>query len=175
MIEIKTLFLKYSLHFNKLRARILKELKQLPKGVVRKRKIKKWYYYYLIYRKGNKVYTDYIGKKESKKLMKQIKKRQMLRKQLFEIEDNLYTLGVARRMPRGLGFRKRFEVFKRDNFTCQYCGRNVKKHKVVLVIDHIHPKKKGGRDDMSNLITSCLDCNIGKRDNLLQDISTSKY
>ena len=175
MIKIKTLLLKYSLYFSKRRVRILKELKQLPKGVVRKRKIKKWYYYYLCYRKGNKAYTDYMGRKEPKKLMKQITKRQILKKQLFEIEDNLYALGVARRIPRGLSFRKRFEVLKRDNFTCQYYGRNVKKDKVVLVIEHIHPKKKGGRDDISNLITSCVDCNIGKRDNLLQDTNTAGY
>jgi 5-methylcytosine-specific restriction endonuclease McrA len=34
----------------------------------------------------------------------------------------------------------RFEVFKRDSFTCQYCGS--KSPDVTLVIDHIMPVAK---------------------------------
>lgn len=173
MLKVKDIFSKYSTTFTNLRERTIKQLKVLPKGVVIKKKIKKWYYYYLVYRKGNKIFTDYIGKKKPKKLIEQIKKRQTLKKKLFEIEDNLYALGVARRISRGSAFRKRFEVFKRDNFTCQYCGRSVKRHKAVLVVDHIFPKKKGGKDDLSNFITSCTDCNLGKRDNLLTDKNKS--
>ena len=45
----------------------------------------------------------------------------------------------------------RFEIFKRDNFTCRYCGK--KTPEVVLEIDHIIPKSKKGKDDESNLIT----------------------
>jgi 5-methylcytosine-specific restriction endonuclease McrA len=101
--------------------------------------------------------------------LQDIKKRQALRKKLIEIEDDLYALGVARRINRGLNLRKRFEIFKRDNFTCQYCDRDVKKYKVALVVDHIFPKKKGGKDDISNLTTSCWECNLGKHDNLLED------
>lgn len=56
----------------------------------------------------------------------------------------------------------RFEVFKRDKFTCQYCGRSAPD--VNLQIDHIHPVAKGGDNDILNLITSCADCNSGKRD-----------
>lgn len=54
----------------------------------------------------------------------------------------------------------RFKVFERDEFTCQYCGK--KPPKVVLEVDHIYPKSKGGTDDILNLITACLDCNRGK-------------
>lgn len=54
----------------------------------------------------------------------------------------------------------RFEVFKRDRFTCQYCGR--KSPDVVLEVDHINPVSKGGTNDILNLITSCFDCNRGK-------------
>lgn len=63
--------------------------------------------------------------------------------------------------------RIRFEIFKRDNFTCQYCGE--KSPKVILEIDHIIPKKENGVDDIYNLITSCFDCNRGKRDKLLKN------
>lgn len=62
---------------------------------------------------------------------------------------------------------KRFRVFKRDNFTCQYCG--AKAPHVVLEVDHIHPVSKGGTNDIKNLITSCHTCNRGKKSMLLSD------
>lgn len=54
----------------------------------------------------------------------------------------------------------RFEVFKRDGFSCQYCGSNPPK--VVLECDHIKPVSKGGENEIDNLITACFDCNRGK-------------
>lgn len=54
----------------------------------------------------------------------------------------------------------RFEVVKRDGFQCGYCGRTPPE--VVLEVDHINPKSKGGKDDINNLITACFDCNRGK-------------
>ena len=61
----------------------------------------------------------------------------------------------------------RFEVFKRDSFTCQYCGG--KAPDILLHVDHIHPVSKGGNNDILNLITSCSQCNSGKSDRLLND------
>lgn len=61
----------------------------------------------------------------------------------------------------------RFEVFKRDNFTCQYCGS--KAPDVVLEVDHIEPVSKGGTNDVINLVTSCGDCNRGKSNIQLSD------
>ncbi len=55
--------------------------------------------------------------------------------------------------------RTRFEVFKRDGFTCQYCGATPPK---LLEVDHINPVALGGDDDPNNLITACQDCNRGK-------------
>ena len=60
----------------------------------------------------------------------------------------------------------RFSVLRRDNFTCQYCGRGVADG-AKLEVDHIVPKIKGGKDTINNLITSCRECNKGKRDVLL--------
>jgi hypothetical protein len=54
----------------------------------------------------------------------------------------------------------RFEVFKRDNFTCQYCGKSAPD--VILEVDHINPVKNNGDNNILNLITSCKDCNRGK-------------
>lgn len=66
----------------------------------------------------------------------------------------------------------RFEVFKRDSFTCQYCGRSAPD--VILEVDHIDPVAKGGKNDIVNLITSCRDCNRGKRDKRLSDDTVVK-
>lgn len=55
----------------------------------------------------------------------------------------------------------RFEVFKRDSFICQYCGKSAPS--VVLEVDHIEPVSKGGTNDILNLVTSCFDCNNGRR------------
>lgn len=65
--------------------------------------------------------------------------------------------------------KTRFEVFKRDNFKCQYCGESAPN--AILHIDHIQPVSKGGDNDITNLITSCFDCNMGKKDRLLDDKS----
>lgn len=56
--------------------------------------------------------------------------------------------------------RLRFEVFKRDNFTCVYCGRQAPE--VVLEADHRQPRSQGGKDVIANLVTACFDCNRGK-------------
>ncbi len=66
---------------------------------------------------------------------------------------------MTRRKP--LSRKVRFEVFKRDLFTCQYCGR--KSPDVVLNVDHIEPVSKGGTNELLNLVTSCFDCNQGKK------------
>jgi hypothetical protein len=63
----------------------------------------------------------------------------------------------------------RFEVFKRDSFICQYCGR--KAPDVVLQVDHIKPVSKGGPGNILNLITSCQECNCGKSNRPLDDQS----
>lgn len=65
------------------------------------------------------------------------------------------------------GKRLRFEIFKRDRFTCQYCG--AQPPDVVLVVDHITPVAAGGDNDPTNLITACEPCNQGKADKPLGD------
>lgn len=59
-----------------------------------------------------------------------------------------------------VGKRLRFEVFKRDGFQCQYCGRTPPQ--VVLEPDHVVPVSDGGPDAMENLVAACFDCNRGK-------------
>jgi HNH endonuclease len=59
-----------------------------------------------------------------------------------------------------LSKKLRFEVFKRDSFTCQYCGQRAPA--VILHCDHIKPRAEGGLTDILNLVTACEDCNLGK-------------
>lgn len=54
----------------------------------------------------------------------------------------------------------RFQVFRRDGHTCQYCGG--RPPDVALVVDHVVPAALGGSDEPANLVTSCRDCNTGK-------------
>lgn len=56
--------------------------------------------------------------------------------------------------------RTRFEVLRRDEHTCQYCG--AKAPDVTLHIDHVMPVALGGDDKPGNLVTACKDCNSGK-------------
>lgn len=74
-----------------------------------------------------------------------------------------------RRKP--LSKRIRFEVFKRDHFTCAYCGAHPPT--AILHVDHIDPVSNGGTNDLDNLVTSCSDCNIGKSSRSLKSIPES--
>lgn len=76
---------------------------------------------------------------------------------------------MDKEMPKRQAISKtvRFEVFKRDKFKCQYCGASAPH--VLLQVDHINPIANNGTNELLNLITSCFDCNNGKRDKLLTD------
>lgn len=70
---------------------------------------------------------------------------------------------------KALSKKIRFEVFKRDSFKCQYCGKSAPD--VILHVDHIDPVSRGGKNDLINLITSCQPCNAGKGARTLGDDS----
>ena len=56
--------------------------------------------------------------------------------------------------------RLRYEVFRRDNFACRYCGATAPDAK--LTTDHVTPEALGGTDTPDNLVTACSECNSGK-------------
>ena len=64
--------------------------------------------------------------------------------------------------------KKRFDVFKRDGFCCQYCGAHPPS--AILHVDHINPVALGGGNELDNLITSCATCNLGKSASPLTEI-----
>lgn len=59
----------------------------------------------------------------------------------------------------------KLNVFRRDNYTCQYCGAQ----NVPLTIDHIIPKVRGGKDTWNNLVTACIACNNKKGNQELKE------
>lgn len=56
--------------------------------------------------------------------------------------------------------RLRFEILRRDNQTCRYCGARAPD--VKLTVDHVVPEALGGRTEPENLVTACESCNSGK-------------
>lgn len=52
----------------------------------------------------------------------------------------------------------RWQVFKRDGYRCDYCGKD----NGPFEVDHVKPVSEGGRDTIDNLVTACPDCNRKK-------------
>lgn len=59
----------------------------------------------------------------------------------------------------------RIRILERDGYACVYCGR--RPPEVTLQVDHVMPRVHGGRDEATNLVTACFDCNNGKRADLV--------
>lgn len=59
----------------------------------------------------------------------------------------------------------RERIFKRDGYSCRYCGATG----VRLECDHVVPVIRGGGHNDENLATACFDCNRSKRDKLLSE------
>jgi len=67
--------------------------------------------------------------------------------------------------PRAQVHLTRKEIFRRDHYTCQYCGD----HATNLTIDHVMPKHLGGNFTWENLVTACSVCNHKKGGRTLQE------
>jgi hypothetical protein len=78
-----------------------------------------------------------------------------------EVSQNSKT-SIIQKKRQALSLRKIFFVLKRDQFTCQNCGRSGVG--VRLEVDHFVPVTKGGSDALDNLRTLCFECNQGKKD-----------
>ncbi|MFQ6015489.1 MAG: HNH endonuclease [Anaerolineae bacterium] len=62
------------------------------------------------------------------------------------------------RRPRPRVKLTRREIFRRDNFTCQYCGKETHQ----LTVDHVIPRRWGGRHVWANVVSACPSCNMRK-------------
>ena len=61
---------------------------------------------------------------------------------------------------KALSKKTRFEVFKRDSFTCQYCGDKLPMSQ--LNKDHVTPRQQGGKTIWTNIVMACYPCNSHK-------------
>jgi 5-methylcytosine-specific restriction endonuclease McrA len=64
------------------------------------------------------------------------------------------------RAPRRRVVLSKRNIFKRDNYECQYCGVSDRK----MTIDHVVPRKHRGPETWENLVTACVACNARKGD-----------
>lgn len=87
---------------------------------------------------------------------------------------NTMKIPITRELKIALKKRKR-AVWKRDNWTCRYCGLDMngdmidKKLRMPMsriTVDHVYPRRFGGSDDIENLVTSCFECNSKKGDSM---------
>lgn len=72
-----------------------------------------------------------------------------------------------RALDRNRYIKFRFQVLSRDSFCCRYCGK--RPPEVILEIDHVVPRSKGGESKEENYVASCRECNSGKFDVLLEE------
>jgi 5-methylcytosine-specific restriction endonuclease McrA len=66
------------------------------------------------------------------------------------------------RLPTNTVTFSRRNIFKRDRFTCQFCGRQPGSEE--LTIDHVLPRSQGGTSTWENCVLACIDCNARKAD-----------
>lgn len=95
----------------------------------------------------------------------------------FDVDDENWTLKADHfdrvrvvyedggRLPNAEWATLRAKIFKRDAFTCTYCGATDQ----PLECDHIVPVSKGGTNDDDNLTTACKPCNRSKNDKLVDE------
>jgi 5-methylcytosine-specific restriction endonuclease McrA len=84
----------------------------------------------------------------------------------FEIPSVIKLSHMIRRPRPRISLSKR-EVLRRDDYTCQYCGRKSRQ----LTIDHVIPRRLGGAHTWENLVAACPTCNRQKGGKLPEEIS----
>ena len=72
----------------------------------------------------------------------------------------IIVLGAFDRIPRGRIRFSRYNIYARDNNTCQYCRKVF--DRTQLNLDHVIPRSKGGRTTWENVVCCCIPCNLRK-------------
>jgi len=70
------------------------------------------------------------------------------------------VLLVYEHLPRSRVRFSRFNIYARDDDTCQYCGRRFRR--AELNLDHVVPRSRGGATSWENVVCSCIACNLRK-------------
>lgn len=72
----------------------------------------------------------------------------------------IIILALYNEVPKKEVVFSRRNIYKRDRFTCQYCGEQPGSEE--LTIDHILPRAKGGKSSWENCVLACVECNRAK-------------
>jgi 5-methylcytosine-specific restriction endonuclease McrA len=78
------------------------------------------------------------------------------------------TLTQFDRVPGGSVTFSRRNLFKRDRYSCQYCGARPGPEE--LTIDHVTPRSQGGVTSWENCVLACVECNRRKADRKPRDV-----
>jgi len=89
MDVLKGVLLEGKKHYSDLKKRIAKDLKSLPAGSIKERRISGAVYYYLQKRVGDKVVHKYLGKEKPLALLRQISQRRSLKGELKKVNEGL--------------------------------------------------------------------------------------
>jgi 5-methylcytosine-specific restriction endonuclease McrA len=84
----------------------------------------------------------------------------------IKVPDVIKLMTYTRTPPMDVKFNRR-NIFLRDNFTCQYCGRKAPKDE--LTIDHVIPRSRGGKSTWINVVLACSTCNSRKGSRLVSE------
>ena len=76
--------------------------------------------------------------------------------------EQITETAELRRTGRYIPFKVKIRVVRRDNYTCQHCGKHLLDNEVEF--DHIIPVAKGGSSEENNIRLTCFDCNRSKSD-----------
>lgn len=79
----------------------------------------------------------------------------------------IIVLSIYDRLPRKEVKLTRQNIFLRDKYTCQYCGKIFRESELNL--DHVYPRDKGGQMTWENIVTSCIPCNTRKANRLVHE------
>ena len=77
--------------------------------------------------------------------------------EVFSLPSVIRLLYMIKR-PRQQRKLTRLEVFSRDKYACQYCGRDGGE----LTLDHVVPRYRGGEHAWHNVVSACIPCNRRK-------------
>lgn len=65
------------------------------------------------------------------------------------------------RLDRAVKF-SRANVILRDEYRCQYCGKDFSHNHSALTMDHVTPRARGGKTNWTNIVAACWPCNLSK-------------
>ena len=81
----------------------------------------------------------------------------------------IILLSIFDKVPRKDLKLTRKNVFERDKYQCQYCGKRLPSEELNL--DHVIPRHYGGKTTWENIVCSCVKCNTRKANRLPHEAS----